>query len=179
LLAAEATSAWGEWVAGLREWHVFGGLTFDQRRFQVYRCKVPAFDGGMFGESTEAYVVETPLVMPKVVARDVAIGRFQRWVRRCETALGRRVDYVAALQYQRNGWPHFHPLLDVGRLVDGDIAIMGRLWYEENGYGRLEVPRDLEAVAKYASRYLVRDMADGDVLLSRLLGHKGEFCIPF
>lgn len=156
--SSEIDRAWGEWIGSLRAWHLFGGLTFDQRRFRsevVLGCRVP-----------------------RVISRDMAIGRFKRWIARSESFLGRRIDYVAALQYQRNGWPHFHPLLDIGTVVDGDIALLGAAWYQENGFGRLEEPRCREAVCEYAARYLARDLACGDVLFSGSLGHVREFQVP-
>jgi hypothetical protein len=176
-LQQELRDEWGEWIAGLTGWDLFGGLTFDQRRFQTYRYRVPPVDGGMFGESRDSYVIETPLSMPRRVPRDVAVRRFQSWISAGEAALRRRVVYVCALEYQRNGWPHFHPLLDVGELGDGDIETLGRLWFKKNGYGRLEVPRCREAVCSYSAKYLSKDFASGDVLVSSNFG-RGEFQRP-
>jgi hypothetical protein len=159
MVQAEVAEAWGEWVVGLREWHLFGGLTFDQRR-------VP---------SEKVLGVN----VPRVISRDVAGARFREWIRRSEGVLQRRVDYVAAMESQRNGWPHFHPLLDLGRLGDGDIETLGRLWYEANGYGRLEVPRDRAAVCSYSAKYLAKDLGTGDVLMSRGLGRFVPFQMPW
>ena len=159
MLTSEVAEAWGEWVGGLRDWQLFGGLTFDQGR-------VPS-------------EVVLGVRVPRVISRDVAIGRFEGWIRRSEGVWKRPVDYVAALEYQRNGWPHFHPLLDVGVLGDGDIEALGALWFADNGYGRLEVPRDHAAVCAYSAKYLAKELAVGDVLLSRGLGRYKEFQMPW
>ena len=78
---------------------------------------------------------------------------------------------VLALEYQKNGWPHLHPLLRLGGgLQDGDIARLGTLWFRRFGGNRLERPRSTADVAEYASKYLVKDLARGDVLFYPLRG---------
>ena len=80
--------------------------------------------------------------------------------------MGRRVEYVVAMEFHKTGWPHFHPLLDVGELQEGDIQRVGGLWFRQNGYARLERPRNSQRVAAYAAKYLFKDIASGDVVLS-------------
>lgn len=128
--------AWGQWVAEMGEWHVFGALTYDQRR----RTTVPGAD---------------------VAKRHVA-----KWLREAPRTLGREVEAaVVALEYQRNGWPHFHPLLRVpGGLQSGDITRLGQAWFQPHGYAKLEAPRSSSDVCAYAAKYLAKDLDRGDVL---------------
>ena len=175
----ELSEAWGEWVSGLRDWQLFGGQTFDQRRRRlqlmetrsggVYEGKVNASTGNprQYWGCPVSYSFK--LEAPREVPRDVAIRRFERFVRRGEKVLQRPIDYVCALQAQKNGWIHYHPLLAVGELGGQEIATLGKLWFEEAGGCVLSVPRDDKAVSAYACRYLSRDLAGGDVLLSARL----------
>lgn len=118
------------------EWHVFGGLTYDPER----RTTVPG--------------------------SDVAKAHVRRWLREAPRQLGRDVEAaVVALEYQKNGWPHFHPLLRLaGGLQMGDFRELGQAWYRRHGYARLEAPRDQGDVAAYAAKYLTKDLARGDVV---------------
>jgi hypothetical protein len=78
---------------------------------------------------------------------------------------------VLALEYQKNGWPHLHPLLRLrGGLEDGDIRRLGSLWFGRFGGNRLEAPRCADDVSAYAAKYLVKDLARGDVLFWPLTG---------
>lgn len=141
----EVASAWGDWVAEMGEWHVFGGLTYDPKR----RTTVPG--------------------------SDVAKAHVRRWLRAAPAVVGRPVEAaVVALEYQRNGWPHFHPLLRLpGGLRSGDLVGLGTAWYERHGYARLELPRDRGAVTSYAAKYLAKDLDRGDVLFWPLTGSLG------
>lgn len=151
-LRAGASEALATFIGELAPWHLFGGLTFDQRRCPKERI------GGT--------------LVPRRIPVDVARGRFERYVAGAERALGRRIEYVAGLESQRNGWPHFHPLLSLeGGLQGGDVVALGSLWYDANGYGRLEAPRSVEDVTGYCAKYLLKDLAVGDLLISpRLRG---------
>jgi hypothetical protein len=132
------------------EWHVFGGLTYDQRRQRA--------------------TLQAPGIRPGAdVVRHHAIG----WIKEHNKLYpGRRIEAgVLALEYQKNGWPHLHPLLRLqGGLVDGDIARLGRLWFRDHGGNKLEEPRSREDVCAYAAKYLVKDLARGDVVLWPLRG---------
>jgi len=135
--------AWGEWVAGLGEWHLFGGLTYDQRRRRLDAQSMPIPPGA-----------------------DTAKGHIFSWLEEAPKRIGRPVEAaVVALEYQRNGWPHFHPLLRLaGGLQGGELEQLGGAWFRQHGYGRLEVPRERAAVCLYASKYLSKDLDRGDVL---------------
>lgn len=136
MTASEVSQAWGRWVAEMGEWHVFGALTYDQRR----RATVPG--------------------------ADVAKAHVRRWIRESSRTVGRPVEAaVVALEYQRNGWPHFHPLLRLpGGLRPHDIAELGQSWYRHHGYARLERPRSAPDVCEYAAKYLAKDLSRGDVI---------------
>jgi len=128
--------AWGDWISSMGEWHVFGALTYDQRRRQT------------------------------VPGSDVARAHVRRWLQRAgpDSALGAEAA-VVALEYQKNGWPHFHPLVRVrGGLRPGLFAQLGQLWFKEHGYAKLEAPRDKLDVARYAAKYLAKDLSRGDVI---------------
>jgi hypothetical protein len=139
----KVSDAWGEWVAGMGEWHLFGGLTYDQRRRRLDAHSLPIPPGA-----------------------DAARGHVVKWLEEAPKRIGRPVEAaVVALEYQRNGWPHFHPLLRLaGGLQAGDLAALGGAWFEKYGYGRLEAPRELAAVCLYASKYLSKDLDRGDVI---------------
>jgi hypothetical protein len=133
---AAVAEAWGNWISEMGEWHVFGGLTYDQRR----RTTVPG--------------------------RDVAWAHVRRWLGRDARRAGLDIEAaVVALEYQKNGWPHFHPLL---RLRGGDHPrshqLLGQPWFRDHGYARLESPRSRDAVSAYASKYLAKDLDSGDVM---------------
>jgi hypothetical protein len=144
------TNAWAEWVAGLGEWHIFGGLTYDQRRSRAPGLQAPGVRPGA----------------------DVVKRHALAWLKEAPKSVGRPVEAaVVALEYQKNGWPHLHPLLRLaGGVRDGDIAALGRLWFDAHGGNRLEVPRSRSDVCAYAAKYLVKDLARGDVLLFPLRG---------
>jgi hypothetical protein len=139
----ELATAWGEWIAAQGPWHVFGALTYDQRRERV---------------------TSAPHGTP--VAADVARAHVRRWLRQGDKALGGRLEAaVVALEYQKNGWPHFHPLLRLaGGQLGREYATLGPLWFDQHGYARLEEPRTQLDVAAYAAKYLVKDLGRGDVL---------------
>jgi hypothetical protein len=46
----------------------------------------------------------------------------------------------------------------------GDIAALGRAWYLPHGGNRLAKPRDVADVCAYATKYLTKDLAKGDVI---------------
>ena len=149
-LTRAATSAMGDWISQLAPWTLFGGLTFDPKRCEQER---------VFGT-----------LIPRRIPVDVAAGRFKRWMRASEKALGRGIVYVAALESHKNGWPHLHPLLSLeGGIQAGDVATLGVLWFQANGFGRLEIPRSMEDVSGYCAKYLAKDYATGALLLSPAL----------
>lgn len=138
------SEAWGEWVAGLGEWHLFGGLTYDPAR--------------VWGNETK-YQKSRP--HPEAVVKHV-----RSWLRESSRRIGRPVEAaVVAVESHKSGWPHCHPLVRLaGGLQEGDIAALGQVWYERRGYARLEAPRGLDDVCRYAAKYLSKDLSRGDVV---------------
>lgn len=145
----EEREAWGDWIAEQGPWHIFGGLTYRQQ-LQEQRGGVP----------------------PLSPVRDTALRHARAWLFRSDRALAGRLEAgVLALEYQQNGWPHFHPLLRLAGGLHGDeFARLGQDWFKRHGYARLEQPRDQDDVAAYASKYLVKDLSRGDVMLWPLRG---------
>lgn len=127
-------------------WHVFGGLTYD------------------------------PDKHPRVPGSDTARHHVYRWLGDVHYRLGRQVDAgVVALEYQKRGWPHFHPLLRLsGGLQPGDLARLGQAWFEPHGFARLEVPASKSDVCAYAAKYLSKDLNKGDVIFWPLRGQLGN-----
>lgn len=130
------SDAWGEWVAGLGDWHVFGGLTYDQSR----RDRVPGSD------SARAHI--------------------RRWLGDGVRKDGVGIEAaVVALEYQKTGWPHFHPLLRVaGGLHAGEITRLAQRWFRAHGAANLSEPRSVADVCAYAAKYLAKDLDHGDVI---------------
>jgi hypothetical protein len=136
MAASDVAQAWGNWIADMGEWHVFGALTYAQQN----RTTVPG--------------------------SDVAKAHVRRWLGESQKTVGRPIEAaVVALEYQRNGWPHFHPLLRMpGGLRPYDLARLGQAWYRLHGYAKLEVPRSAPDVCAYAAKYLSKDLSRGDVI---------------
>lgn len=144
--------AWGEWIQGMGDWHVFGALTYDQER------RRPDGRGGRIAPGA-----------------DVARGHVLKWLKEAPKSLGRPVEAaVVALEYQKNGWPHFHPLLRLpGGLQGNEFSQLGGAWFERHGYAKLEVPRSPSDVCAYAAKYLSKDLSRGDVIFWPLKGSLG------
>jgi hypothetical protein len=143
-----AKSAYGEWLAELRDWTAFATLTF-----------APG--------ATEANAGAPS------VSDASALRRFGYYLRRAQRVLGRQVTGVVALEHHASGQPHGHGLLAIeGPHVKGELVALGRLWEGTagNGYSRHEVPRKRGDVARYCAKYLVKD--GGDVVFSPDLGRR-------
>ena len=143
-----ATSA-GEWIAGLRPWDLFATLTYDPER-RAKRWTAFAWNR-----------------VPRPVSAHEAKRDFFGWINDASGALGHPIEFVAALEYQQNGWPHFHVLLYVGGLTDGDIGRIRWLWNRRHGYHRLEAPRSVADCARYVTKHVGDDLSKGDILFSK------------
>jgi hypothetical protein len=100
------------------------------------------------------------------MAGDIAKRKVKTWVRAGQELLGRPVAAVVAMEHHKSGWPHFHGLLGVdGGLRGREIEALGRLWFDRNGYNRIEIPRSVGDVAAYAAKYLTKDLDRGGVLI--------------
>lgn len=164
-LRVRRSDAWAQWIARQADWNLFGGLTFDPRR------RVPPPPGPQRGEQrlrpgprlTEDGSVR---LGGRPLAPDVARRRVWRFFRDSQDLLGRQLAGVVALEFHKNGWPHFHPLIAVeGGLQGGEVAALGGLWFAHSGGNRLEQPRSLADVSAYAAKYLTKGLDDGDLLL--------------
>lgn len=129
-------AAWGDWIAEMGEWHVFGALTYDpKRRRQDDRGPVPP-------------------------GADVVKAHARAWLRDTRAEAG-----VVALEYHKNGWPHLHPLVRVaGGSYGHELADLGQSWFKHHGYAKLEIPRSQGDVSAYAAKYLFKDLHQGDVI---------------
>lgn len=176
-----ATEALGEFFMDLGPWDIFGGETFDQRRRRFQRIETrTSSEPVRAGWTKKGYPRWTwghPVVydyiheLPRKVSVDGTREAFQNFIRRGRKALGRHIEYAAAIESQKNGWPHLHPLLKLEEgLRGGDIAALGRIWWEEYGLNKLAAPRSQNDVAGYCAKYLVKDLASGELLLSPRLG---------
>lgn len=146
----KVAAAWGEWVAGMGEWHVFGGLTYAPgRRPCTTRYREP--------------------IAP---SDEVVLRHVRAWLGESQRRLGRPIEAgVIAIEHHKNGWPHAHPLLRLaGGLQERDFITVGQTWFERHGYAKLEKPRDQLDVASYAAKYLAKDLSRGDVLFWPLRG---------
>jgi len=126
-LRLDAREALAEYVSQARQWDLFGTMTYDPRRLE-----------GM------ASVWKC--------RRDV-LG----WCRDCQVALGRPMVAVIGFESHKSGWPHAHSMIDVGGLGAGDIATMGRLWFNRAGGNRLKPVDDAYELARYCSKYTLKD----------------------
>jgi len=172
-----ATEAMADFFMELGPWDIFGGETFDQRRRRFQRIETRTAEPVCVGG--DRWVWGHPVVydyiheLPRKVGVDGTREAFQNFIRRGRKALGRGIEYAAAIESQKNGWPHLHPLLKVEEgLRGGDIAALGRIWWEEYGLNKLAAPRSQNDVAGYCAKYLVKDVACGELLLSPRLGQR-------
>lgn len=153
---------WGGFIAGLRPWSLFGTFTYDQDARADWLATLRKSPG-----LRDAGALVVPL--------DTAEHHFRRQADYMASALGHRVEYVSALEFQKNGWPHHHALLDTGEVHAGDLDVLSRWWRKNCGFVRLEIPRSLHDVCGYAAKYLSKDVERGRVLLSTGLAASAEY----
>lgn len=158
-MTKQVQEAWGEWIAAMGDWHVFGALTYAQRR----RPYVPPGAQRVTEFASPQRLRQAP---PGNPGADVGKRHVMRWLRDVQLPGERQVEAaVVALEYQKNGWPHFHPLLRLpGGLQKGDIVALGTAWFAPHGYAKLEAPRSATDVCEYAAKYLSKDLGRGDVI---------------
>lgn len=161
-------TAFTNWVANMRPWHLTITLTFDPKR------RPPTPPGPQRGSHPLSSNISpritdgscTPVRLSDVtLTGDVAQRRVLSWLRDGQERIGRRISGVVCLENHKNGAPHFHGLIGIdGGLQDGDIRELGTLWFQRHGYNRLEIPRSVNDVAAYAAKYMSKDIKDGGVI---------------
>lgn len=127
--------AWGGWVAEMGKWDVFATLTYD------------------------------PDKQPRRLYPDVARAHLTHWLREGPKLIGRPIEAaITALEYQKNGTPHFHSVMRLpGGVRRGDFVQLGGAWFKLHGYAKLELPKSQDDVCAYATKYLFKDLDRGDV----------------
>jgi hypothetical protein len=158
--------AMGDWILSQVRPSVFGGLTHDPRRRVVKLAAQRADKRGFTRLAARLTDGDTPRRLADVpIGRDPAVARVFEWLTACEQATGKGIAGLVALEYHRNGAPHFHPLLELaGGLDQGDIVKMGLPWYRANGGNRLQVPRSEGEAAAYCAKYVCKQPEHGDLL---------------
>jgi hypothetical protein len=158
-LRAGVEVAMAEWLSGKRKWTLFGTLTIDTRRHQVYRYRVPAVDGGLVGVSLKSYLVQTPLPDHRPASGDKVVWMIQEAMRAAGRLLRARVDYVAGIERHKSGDPHAHCLVYTGQVGEegrDDIRALHAGWFSLGGFCKFEPPRDNMAVSEYAAKYVCK-----------------------
>ena len=176
-LTAAARESMGPWLAELRPWELFVTLTYDPARFGFARSDFFRAGAGLEAKAHPVAEVEAAPFRPRR-AYVPSEWKFRRdvlfWLRDGEKVLSREVAGVFVMERQGNGWPHGHGLIETGGLQPGDIAKLGKLWFERGkrglggGYNVIEEPRSREEVSAYCAKYLTKRGYDQLVLYGRL-----------
>lgn len=173
--------AWGVFVAELTQElggvDLFGGLTYDQERRGAGAMSMRRpLRGIVDGEQRSAAgTLEVPGRVERIGGAEfITAPTFEatrahvyRFLDEASSLLGRRVEGIVALERQKNGWPHAHPLLMCGGLSGNEISRVGGWWVKRFGYNKLSPPRSLKDVCAYAAKYLVKDIDQGDVVFAK------------
>jgi len=136
----------GPWISSLREWDLFGTLTYDP-------AKIADADTSNHRAAT---------VSVWKAQRD---GR--RFISEASKRLGRPVPAVLACEPHKSGSYHMHGVFDVGGLSPGDVMRMWAPWFSRHGFIKLEAPRSQADVSAYCGKYLAKEL--GELVFSREL----------
>lgn len=141
-LERNARAAAGSWIANLSKWDLYMTLTYDPRRAR-------------FSQAPSMWA-----------SRRHMAG----WLAKVDKSFGRNVCSVSSLEYQQNGWPHWHGLIAAGGVSQAEFKMSSELWY--NAYGYAKFVRigysDRAGVSDYVAKYITKD--SGDVLFYGPLG---------
>lgn len=141
-LERNARTAAGVWIASLCKWDLYMTLTYDPKR--------PRY-------------VQAPSMW-------ASRRHMTRWLTQVDKSFGRGVAAVSSLEYQQNGWPHWHGLVAAGGVSQDEFKKASELWY--NAYGYAKFVRvgltDRARISEYVSKYITKD--SGDVLFYGPLG---------
>lgn len=159
-------SEMAQWIGGMADWTLFANpLTFDPLM--------------MAGTSPEAIAKGREQMAVPAVSRWTAMRRFRYFLDKSSDVLGRATQGVVALEPHQSGQPHGHGLLSIqGGLLGQEIATLSRLWrdYRGNGWIRLEVPRSQDDVARYAAKYMAKNVSE--LVMSTTLGTVQTLACP-
>lgn len=162
---SELAEAWAGFIATARPWDYAATLTFDPKRREPVPPG-PQRTGTKHRLQWPTRLTEDPRVRLRVLTRDVADALVRAWLRANERATGEPIAAVVAMEYHKNGAPHFHGLLGRnGGFSPAERAFLEETWNDLAGFCRIEEPRSVEDCAAYASKYLVKDLARGCILL--------------
>lgn len=133
-LERNARVAAGTWIAGLRKWDLYYTLTYDPKR--------PRY-------------VQAPSMW---ASRRHMMG----WLKQLDKCFGRGVSAVSSLEYQLNGWPHWHGLLAAGGISQGEFKKASELWSNGYGYCHFERfdPYAAEAASNYVGKYITKGFGE-------------------
>lgn len=141
-LERNARVAAGLWITSLCKWDLYFTLTYDPKR--------PMY-------------VQAPSMW-------ASRRHMNGWLKQLDKSFGRGVAAVSSLEYQKNGWPHWHGLLSAGGVSQFEFVKASELWF--NGYGYCKFARvdysDRARVSEYVSKYITKD--SGDVIFYGPLG---------
>jgi hypothetical protein len=128
---ASLSGAFSTWLPTLAPWSLYVTLTYDPKRPAVHH------------------------VPPSVWA---STRHLRRWHAEAGTLLGRPVNLVAGFESTRAGWPHWHGLLEAGRVSRSGFTALSQTWFAAHGYARFERvrPGTQGVVAGYVSKYLTK-----------------------
>ena len=127
-----AQAALGPWIAQLASWDYYVTLTYDPDR--------PGRAHGPPSIDTSRHHVESWLDELLASSRTFVLG-------------------ALALEYHKNGWPHWHGLVATGRAGHGLERALYHPWYRLYGYARVEAirPNHAKTISAYCAKYLVKD----------------------
>lgn len=149
-LERNARSAAGLWISTLCKWDLYFTLTYDPKR--------PRY-------------VQAPSMW-------ASRRHMTSWLKQLDKFYSRGVCAVSSLEYQRNGWPHWHGLVGAGGVSQLEFTKASELWYNAYGYCKfVKVDRgDRDRISEYVSKYITKD--SGDVLFYGPLGDLQQRPLP-
>lgn len=138
----DAQAAAGDWIAKLSPWDLYFTMTYDPKRPRYVQAP------SMWASRRHA----------------------MRWLTAVQKSFGREIAAVASLEYQQNGWPHWHGLLSAHGISQWEFMKASELWFKEYGYCKFEQfdPTAAEAACNYVGKYITKGF--GEVLFFGAIG---------
>lgn len=130
----DARAAAGDWISSLRRWDLYITLTYDQRR--------PDY-------------VQAPSMW-------ASKRHLEKWLGQVDKFFGRGVAAVSSLEYQGNGWPHWHGLVSAGGVSQLEFKTASKLWFDAYGYAKFSRVdlSDHAHISNYVAKYITKDSGD-------------------